>query len=43
LSNCWATAGNGFATTFDSSAQVGLESACSISPAAPGSHINDPQ
>jgi len=43
LSNCWATAANGFATAFDSSAQVGLESACSISPAAPGTHIDEPQ
>jgi hypothetical protein len=43
LSNCWATAAAGFATTFDSIGQVGSESACSISPALPGTHINDPQ
>jgi hypothetical protein len=43
LSNCWATAAAGFATTFDSIGQVGSESACTISPAVPGTHINDPQ
>jgi len=43
LSNCWATAAAGFATTFDSIGQVGSESACTISPAAPGTHINDPK
>jgi len=43
LSNCWATAAAGFTTSFDSFGHVGTEAACSISPAAPGSHINDAQ
>jgi hypothetical protein len=43
LSNCWATAAAGFATTFDSFGHVGAESACSISPAVPGTRINEPQ
>jgi hypothetical protein len=42
LSNCWATAAAGFATTFDSFGHVGTESACTISPAVPGTHLNDP-
>jgi hypothetical protein len=43
LSNCWATAGAGFTTTFDSLGHVGTEAACSISPAVPGTHIDDAQ
>ena len=43
LSNCWATAAAGFATTFDSFGHVGTEAACSITPAVPGTHMNDAQ
>ena len=43
LSNCWATAAAGFATTFDSFGHVGTEAACSISPAVAGTHMNDAQ
>jgi hypothetical protein len=43
LSNCWATAAAGFTTVFDSSVQVGTETACSISPAVPGTRLNEPQ
>ncbi|MFL5416839.1 MAG: hypothetical protein ACJ78Y_12615 [Myxococcales bacterium] len=42
LSNCWASAAASFATTFDTFGG-GVESSCSISPAVPGTHINDPQ
>jgi len=42
LSNCWATAAAGFATTLDTFGG-GVESSCTISPALPGTHINDPQ
>ena len=43
LSNCWATAAAGFATTFDSFGHVGTEAACTLSPAVPGTHINEPR
>jgi hypothetical protein len=43
LSNCWAAAAAGFTTVFDSSVQAGTEAACTISPAVPGTHINEPQ
>jgi len=42
LSNCWATAAAGFATTFDTFGG-GVESSCTISPAVPGTHIDDPK
>ena len=42
MSNCWATAAAGFVTAFDSFGHVGTEASCTISPAVPGTHLNDP-